>query len=339
MSQNLVNFKDFKIENLIIGSIVKKTSKMDPSAQYNECSISYNYEKTVNGDKILINDDLYLEFPEVNSNGGILKKENLAGKVEASILATFELSDPEIARFVNQGSLLEPDEQGIIGQIYYTILKSLFKEKSKVSSFNRITKEENLESLCTPLLYWAFDEQGLIKGKNPSKYFPLINYGAPGTFLRRETLFNTPSLDKNGKPNKINWNDLEGVNVSFIPNVHFKKVYISQKASIQTEIVSCVVTKINKIGDDTSQLSTIERLIAKRPDIVSQVEANISTIKNLRLNKTPEEEAPKKEETITLLTNSTEDTSENTCEEDSDIPKIVVKTNILNLPGLKNLQK
>jgi hypothetical protein len=344
MSKNLVNWKDFKIENMVIGSIQKKTSKMDTTKTYNECTLSYNYEKNIDGKIIIVNDELFIEFPEISSNGGIMIKENQSGKMEASMLCSFNLGDPDMKEFVSQGSLLEPEEQGLMGKIFFTTLDFLFKEKSKVPAFSRIPKIENMESLLTPILYWSYDEQGIIKTKNPSKFIPLINYGEPGTFKRRETLFNLPSLDKNGKPKKADWEDLKGVNVSFIPNVHFKKIYIGAKASFQTEIESAIITKIVKIGDETSQSSTIERLINSRPDIVSSVEANIAGIKNMRLNNsTSIEEDNKKpidnnkpidDKSIIELTTEIVINDEEEKKED-----IKITRNVLNLPGLKNMSK
>ena len=326
MSQNLVNFKDFKIENLIIGQIAKKTAKQDPSATYFEASLSYKYEKTINGSKVFTIDDFYLEFPELTSNGGIVKKENPnSGKIDASIFSSFDLSNEDINEFVKQGSLLEPDERGVIGKIYYACLRAVFEGKSAISSLSRIQREDVLEGSFSPLLYWQMDDQGIVKGKNPSKFLSLINYGDPGSFKRRETLFNYPVKDANGKPKKIDWQYLEGVNMSFIPNIHFKKVYIGSKITIQTEVQSAVITKINKIGDLTSQTSTIDNLIESNYDLTLAIESNINDIKNLVNGPPPA--APQQQQ----APSAAQDTADTT---------VVIEDSmaLLNLPGLRNLK-
>ena len=169
------------------------------------------------------------------------------------------------------------------------------------------------------------DDQGNVKGKNPSKFLSLINYGEPGSFKRRETLFNYPVKDANGKPKKIDWQYLEGVNMSFIPNIHFKKVYIGSKITIQTEVQSAVITKINKIGDLTSQTSTIDNLIESNYDLTLAIESNINDIKNLVNGPPPA--APQQQQ----APSAAQDTADTT---------VVIEDSmaLLNLPGLRNLK-
>ena len=316
MSSNLVNFRNFKIENLIIGSVQKKTSVADKSATYYEIPLSYKYERCINGKNAFIIDDLYIEFPELTSNGGIIKKINeKSGKTEASIMASFNISDQEINEFTKQGSYLEEDERGTIGKIYYSCLDAIFEQKGQIPSFSKTQKVEFLEALVTQMIYWPTDDQGMIvAGKNPVKYFNLINQGEPGTKNRRETLFNYPSKDDNGKIKKISWECLENVKMKFIPNVKIPKIYIGQKASIQVKIESAIVTEINRIGDISSQTETLERLMESRPDISKSIEESLNSIKQIL------EIEPNK--------------SENKEEKQKDHPDDI-QIDIESLPGLK----
>jgi len=331
MSANIVNYKDFKIENLIIGAIEKKTSKKDQSAVYYQCTISYKYEKNVNNKIVYVIDELFLEFPEITSNGGITKKENQnePGKFDASIFATFDISKEDVNDFVKQGSLLEPDERGVMGQIYFACLRAVYEGKSSVPSLARQQREDVIEGQFTPPIYWHMDSQGIIKGKNPSKFFPLVNYGQPGTFQRRETLFTAPYKDKNGKPVKIDWNCLEGVVMNFIPNVHFKKLFIGSKISLQMEIQSAVVTKLNKIGEQTAQDATINELLDANPNLEEEMQASIFAIKEMM--------------NTTKSTSQTKDAEQGSNEKltatSLEISSTELDIDISSLPGLSNLKK
>ena len=86
-----------------------------------------------------------------------------------------------------------------------------------------------------------------------------------------------------------------------------------------------MITKINKIGDLTSQTSTIDNLIESNYDLTLAIESNINDIKNLVNGPPPA--APQQQQ----APSAAQDTADTT---------VVIEDSmaLLNLPGLRNLK-
>ena len=301
MASNLVNYKDFEIDKLVIGKVVGKKSIKDPSAAYSEMPIKYRYP---NGQI----DDLCIEFPEVTSIGGIVTKlDEKTGKLQSSINGIFDISNPDIENFVNKGSFLEEEAQGTCGKIYFKCLQALFEQKGTLSgNFAKQQKIDTLEVLFGDFIFWPLDETGTpIKGKNPSKFLNLLNIETKNGG-KIQTLFNSPIIDpKTKKFQKIPWEYLQNVKMKFIPNVKISKIYIGAKASIQSKLESAIITEINKIGDVSAQTETLNYYVSHRPDIVAAVEQSLMSIMNLS-NSAKAEESVINEETQVVVNNEGE---------------------------------
>jgi hypothetical protein len=134
---------------------------------------------------------------------------------------------------------------GFLRPLHKKCLEAMFPVRGKLGiNVKNIDAMES--SLALP--FKIFIDQNTneeIKGKNPVKYFPLINSGKEGSATRRETSFNTPVKDERGNFIVIPWRDLNNVTMQFVPTFCFKSIYYgSGKGSIQFEMVSAIVHDI-----------------------------------------------------------------------------------------------
>ena len=94
-----------------------------------------------------------------------------------------------------------------------------------------------------------------IPGKDPQMYIKVI----PG-----KSIF----TDLQGKV--LSWKLLENVDMTFIPLVHYEKLYGNGKtASLQVKMASAVVTSIRPRNAGDLQKTTIQRYVSSNPTAMS----------------------------------------------------------------------
>ena len=291
-----VNHLNFDPKRLIKTQLETKQSKPRPnperpqdppqSVTYNELALMYEYDTVdAGGNPCRVIAPLQVEGPVLTSPVGIGIKPGQNGGENASIFTQFDMTNTEVAAFVALGDE-KGDGAGFWERLYRACLHRIFEIRGEVKSLGRITKIEGLEGVFGYPIFWKRDSLGqIMPGTNPSKYFNLINYGKPGSFQRKETLFNIPVRDEKdpGTPENPNWKKLDwklltsGVEMKFQPLITFKKIYIGGgKASLQFEIKSAMVTHVVRANTVSGQKDTLEK--ASRDEntvrsIMQQVEA------------------------------------------------------------------
>jgi len=124
----------------------------------------------------------------------------------------------------------------------------------------------------------------IIPGKSPSMYLQLS--------ARKDSRTMFCGLDE--KP--ISWDLLKNVQMSFIPLVHFEKIYVGGgKPSLQMKLVSGIVTSVMSKSSVVRQKSTIERLRQAKPELFDNVSKQLEDLKQSSSESTP----------LTTITNST----------------------------------
>lgn len=258
-NQSFVTYDEYSTPNLTCTPAEPKTVPDGPSkgTPYHMIPFLYNYG-TVEHRRL---SDFLLEGSEVSTSFGIQSKPNQSGRLEHSIMVSFDVNDGAQARFIET-----------MNQIHGGAAYILQQMKGTVKLFNFNAQMAEATGLKNPI-YRPRDELTgeIIQGRKPSYYFKLFQRGkAP---MVEQTLF----TDLNGKP--IPWTLLQGVDMKFIPLIHIKRIYVGGgKASIQMEVVSAVVTSVRARNTATQQLSTINRLQHERPELVDTVSAQLAKL-------------------------------------------------------------
>jgi hypothetical protein len=264
----LVSYDSFLAPNLK-GSepIPKEVKKLNETIKYNDIKLSYNYGTPEEP----IIQDLFFECPVVTSTG-IAKKEepNTKGKdgkdytkTSFSMMLLFDLADPETKNDSNR-ALEKLDE------VFSASCDAIASCKGKLKMHDFDPRRPG-GSFKNPV-YWHRDETTgeKVKGKNPNIWVKLRPYG------NNKTIF----TDLNGKP--IEWSLLKDVNVTLLPLLHYEKIYVGAKASLQIFMASAIVLKIVAAGTESRQLSTIDRLKAKYGNLADQVESQLADLRMSR---------------------------------------------------------
>lgn len=281
MSQHKINWKDFRPENLVFGDVEKKEAKSDASAKYTAFSIKYKYTVTTKDGKTLtVIDDFNMELPPCISKNGIQSKINeKSGKRETTIKANFDITDPEIPKFADSGSFDDLESMGVMGQLKYACTQYMFQNKTKFeTAVSNAKKLESLEGYLDPFLYLPAEAEG----KNPSKFFKLMEIGEPGSAGRREAIFNYPGKDEKGNYKKINWDILQNSYMKVIFCLHIRQVYIGSKKQIQANVKSGVVIDLKACADEDTQGETIESEIEKDGSLQAKIEETMKAIAESR---------------------------------------------------------
>ena len=236
-----------------------------PSApqHYHQIPVLYNFGTQDN--RIL--NEFIIEGCEMESKSGIQSKTGPSGRSEHSIMCSFDINNPDQARFIETMSQIHGGCAYILQQ---------FKGAVKLPHFNAGMAEAT--GLKNPV-YRPRDEVSgePIQGRSPSIFWKLFSRGKPP--LVEQTLF----TDLEAKP--IPWNLLTSVNMKFIPLIHVKRIYIGGgKASIQMEVISAIVTETVARNTTTRQTGTIERLKQARPELADKVAAQLAKLTAERLD-------------------------------------------------------
>jgi hypothetical protein len=258
-NQSYVTYDNYTTANLTCTPHETKTVPDGPSkgTTYYQIPFLYNYGTAEN--KRLT--DFLLEGCELSTSFGVQSKPNQSGRVEHSIMVSFDVNDDEQVRFIET-----------INQVHAGAAYILQQMKGAVKLFNFNAQMAEATGLKNPIYRPRDEVTGeILQGRKPSNYFKLFQRGKPP--MVEQTLF----TDLNGKP--IPWALLQGVEMKFIPLIHFKRIYVGGgKASIQMEVVSAIVTSIRARNTATQQLSTIHRLQHTRPELVDTVAAQLAKL-------------------------------------------------------------
>lgn len=234
-----------------------------------------------------------LELCEFTTPSGITEKPSTLDptKMDQSILVKFDPSneDHEKCSKVLHQTYLKCAE--LIGKNKIAIKKKDFDSSNPAAGTFK------------PLIYIAEDELGqVIAGKLPCMFLKLFSRGT-GVF-NEHTIF----VDGYNKP--IDQKLLYGVELKFIPLLHFKGIRAGGTISLQVEVKSAIVTSIKKRNVESTQLSTIHSLASTRPDYASKLADQLAKLSSDR------QEAP-----LPVTDKKEENTSTNTGIEPTDNDK------------------
>lgn len=295
-----INHTEFDPSKILDSPFVPKKSQArnDPATgkpvaqtSFDVMDIQYEYDVyDKQGNKTTSVGPFYVELCEVISPKGIEVKPNLNGVDTPSLFCTFDLREPDAYECVKHGIEGDISTAGFFKKLYNVLaLRLLTPEAKKVSSLKSMKTLEGISGVFKyekTMVYEPLDSVTgePIEGKNPSKFFNLVNQGKPGTFARKETIFNAPCRDdKTGDFVIIPWDVLlAGVEMKHKPLLWIKRLHIgSTGVSIQMEIVSSVVTSIVKAGSVSGQKDTLadmEKNSAVSNAIKSQIEMLTNSI-------------------------------------------------------------
>lgn len=264
---SFVTFDQFNPSNLG-GSepIPMSIEKPNETIKYNEIKLHYNYGTPQEP----VISDLFFELPVVSATGIRMKEEENNGKTgpykktNFSMMIKLDLADPKTRNEI-QSALDKMDE------IHSQSCKVLGACKGKVKMHDFDPQRPG--GMFKNPVYWPRDEVTgeKVKGKSPNIWVKLRSY------KNNKTLF----TDLNGKP--IDWKLLTDVDITCVPLLHFEKIYIGSKASLQVFIASAVILKVVPMGTETRQTSTIDRLKEKYgANMAESVEAQLADLQMAR---------------------------------------------------------
>jgi len=264
-TQLYVTYKDYTNTRLSCTPSEQKTipgtgpqaNPQSPPQYYYQIPLLYNFGTLENR---VLNDFLF-EGCEMETPYGIQSKPGPSGRMEHSIMCRFDANNSDHNQFINAMTQLHGGCAFILQQM---------KGAVKLYNFNaQMAEATGLKSA----IYRPRDEitGEIIQGRAPSMFLKLFSRGKPP--MAEETLFT--GLDE--KP--ITWTLLRGVEMKFIPLIHFKRMYVGGgKASIQMEVVSAVVTSIRARNTTTRQVTTIHNLRQTRPELADTVAAQLAKL-------------------------------------------------------------
>jgi hypothetical protein len=205
--------------------------------------------------------EFIIEGCEMDSKFGIQSKPGVSGRLEHSIMCTFDGNNGDHARFLETLGTIHAGCAYILGQV-----------KGAVKLFNFNPDMAEATGLKNPVYHPRDAVTGaVLQGRNPSMFLKLFSRGKPP--MVEQTLFT--GLDT--KP--IPWTLLTGVEMKWIPLLHVKRIYVGGgKGSIQLEVISAVVTAIRARNTETRQTGTIDRLKAARPELQDAVAAQLAKL-------------------------------------------------------------
>jgi hypothetical protein len=258
-STPFVTYNNFDVTNLKAGDRQEKQIPAKPGQQpgkYNEIPLFYQFD--VSGHTLM--SDLRFEFPELYSNGGIVEKVGQSGRPEWSIAARLPQTGETLAC------------KNAIDTLHKGAAQFLNQIKGAVGMYEFNVNSPTATGFKSPVVLARDKMTGEIKqGFDPMFYFKMMKR------YDEKTLF----TDLRGKP--LDWELLKGVEMKFIPLVHFKTIYVGGgKGSLQHIMVSAVVTSIVKKGTETTQTDTIARITSERPDSITSLEEQIRKLMDMK---------------------------------------------------------
>lgn len=237
-----------KEEHDQIAKGIKVTAK-----HYYVIPIKYNYAKNETDKN---NKEFYFEGCEVFSPTGIMTKPGPSGREESSIMIRYNISNPEESKMIAAQDEVHAGCAHIVQQYRHAVkIPSFSAEHAVMCGFKNPT-------------YRPVDSTTgeIMQGASPTCFMKLFKRP------NGSTLFTDP----NGTP--IDWKLLRNVELTFIPLIHFKRIYVGSKPSLQSEVKSGIVTKVQAQNSTSLQTYTLQKLQAARPDLVNSVTAQLAKL-------------------------------------------------------------
>lgn len=250
MSANFVDFEDFKVENVVQGSLEERPIP-ESNSKYRQLPIQYNYGTDIKPEI----DDLYLQLPTTTSTGVREDVDAKTQRVKYSCMLRFKNIDETHQKCIE-----------IIGQLHKKCAEFLYSIKGQIGFYDFNPKAPG-GMFKNPIYFPRNKTTGdVIPGKDPSFWLKLITYSGG------KTLF----TDLNQNP--VSWNLLKNVNMKFIPLVKFEKIYIGTKASLQCKLQSAIILEVHQAGTQTRQIKTIEKILKNQPNLAKTVEKQLAEL-------------------------------------------------------------
>ena len=254
-------YKTFNAKNITNSAPVKRTPKIGSDGKqapdYHTIPLSYN----VGTDEVPLFENFELEGCELSTPVGITSKpnQNDPSKLEDSILAKFDTSNEEHAKFLEVIDQIYNKAVSIIEGVKFVVKKPKFDPNSPHAIFKHP-------------IYIPTDEASgeVLVGRLPSMFLRIFSRGS-GAF-KDETLF----VDGYNKP--IEKKILYGVEMKFIPLFHFKWIHVGTGINLQIELKSAAVTYVKKRNTESTQFATINSLAAIRPNYASDLASQLAKL-------------------------------------------------------------
>ena len=254
MQFNQTTIDTLKSENIIFGNIAQKTvPNVQPPSVYNEIALEYNYGTNENQ----VRSPFLFELPEVTTISGITESD-IGGRKKFSIPISLNPSNEEHKKCIL-----------LMDATYKSCTELIHKNRAGLK-LPHFMKENPEGSGFKHPVYYPRDKVTLeiVPGKSPSMYLQLS--------IRKDSRTMFCGLDE--KP--ISWDLLKNVQMSFIPLLHFEKIYVGGgKPSLQMKLVSGVVTSVVSKSSVIRQKSTIERLRQSKPELFENVNKQLEDLK------------------------------------------------------------
>ena len=276
---SLVTFDQFDKEKLG-GSepIATSFKKGNESISYNDIKIHYNYGTAAEP----VISDLFLELPPVVATGIRTKEEDSQGKngpykkMTHQMMLKLDLTNPETRADI-QKALDKLDE------VHARACQLLAASKGKLKMYDFDPLRPG--GVFKNPVNWPRDEVTgeKVKGKSPVLWPKLRS------FKTNKTLF----TDLDG--HIVDWKLLTDVDITLVPLLHFEKIYIGAKASLQVYLASAIILKIAAAGTQSRQVSTMDRYKEKyaTTGLADTLQAELAELRMARqdvLNNTPAKE-------------------------------------------------
>lgn len=332
-----VDYRDFEMNRFIDPENPKKpatkskpridpiTKKKDPPVD--EIIIRYCYSLTGKDGKVTENPGSFIvKTPPLTSRNGVVWKEKGQGSVELKPFfpVTFDLKDPEQARFVGRpSSIYRPEEKGedgkevepsgVLGCLYTWCCEQYYNYRKYQLESKSITREGVPESLHESLVlkrqvYGNGDDvkgpvapsADLVKkevpGANPGKFFKIQMFGTKGTPEYKEARFVTPS----GKTIKLA--DLGNVRVTAELLVLYRHIWLGTLIGITGEITGGFITAISQNSGGDVRLEVVRaRWLDSNPDVGTTVEDALKRIRTEAAAAALEEQQSGKTQTVAII--------------------------------------
>jgi len=267
------SFRDIVATQIRISSPEEKTVPQAPPqpgqppqapTKYFNINLSYNYG-SVDAPSVK---DFTFEGPELYSPSGISSRVD-QGRVSYSVGVMLEPTNTEAVDFSK-----------FYDAAYAHVAQGIAQYKGMMKMYEYNPSSPSATGFKNPI-YLPYDRATgtLIPGRASSTYFKLFRRGG---IIKEQTLF----TDLNGK--EIAWETLMGVEMKFIPIVHWEKVYQgSGKFSLQIKVLSAIVTWLRKRNSESTQTETMKRYRENHPEAQDQISQAIGKLTIERRDATP----------------------------------------------------
>lgn len=242
---NNIEYDKIKARDPVQKNIPNSTMK------YSEIILDYLYPHS---------DEFLVEFPELHSRYGIHYNnfgdtEGNKGKWMIDVYFT-DYKTPDSRDYMMYNA---------INKIYAATAQLLFNARGAVGLKKFKLEDPTGTGFKSPIFIKTDEQDNPIQGVVPKVSLPLIKYG--------ETIFTKPNLKKIPK------NLIEDCEITFVPLVHFKKIYIGAgKASLQYEIKSAIITTVANRSSSSSQKDTADSIISQNPGVLDALDEQLAML-------------------------------------------------------------